>query len=185
MRELVAAWSVIENEHIPPLVAMAAFNLDFLCIHPFRDGNGRVSRLLLLLQCYHAGIEVGRYVSIERIIERNKERYYETLEKSSGGWHDGTHDPWPYITYVLYVLKEAYREFETRVGDTATQRGEKGETVIAAVKRMTEPFSIAELQRECPGVSVDMLRHVLKSLKTNGRVECLGRGRNARWKRIR
>lgn len=153
-------------------------------VHPFRDGNGRVSRLLLLLQCYHAGLEVGRYVSIERIIERNKERYYETLEESSRGWHESTHDPWPYINYLLYVLKEAYREFETRVGETAARRGEKSETVIAAVHRMTGPFSIVELQRDCPGVSVDMLRHVLNALKAGGQVECLGRGRSARWRRL-
>jgi Fic family protein len=185
MRNLMTAWDSLEGQSIPSLVAVAALNLDFLCVHPFRDGNGRVSRLLLLLQCYHAGLEVGRYVSIERIIERNKERYYETLEESSRGWHEGTHDPWPYINYLLYVLKEAYREFERRVGETAARRGEKSETVIAAVERMTAPFSIAELQRDCPGVSVDMLRRVLNTLKADGRVECLGRGRSARWKRLR
>jgi Fic family protein len=185
MRNLVAAWDDLLDQAVPRLVAIAAFNLDFLCVHPFRDGNGRVSRLLLLLQCYHAGIEVGRYVSIERIIELNKERYYETLDESSRGWHDGTHNPWPYINYLLYVLKEAYRELETRVGTTAARRGEKSETVMAAVERREAPFSIAELQRECPGVSVDMLRRVLKGLKSEGRVECLGRGRSARWRRLR
>ena len=78
-----------------PLVLAAALNLDFLCIHPFRDGNGRVSRLLFLLSCYHCGIEAGRYISLERIIEQNKERYYEVLEQSSQRWHEGKHDPWP------------------------------------------------------------------------------------------
>ncbi|MGZ5446148.1 MAG: Fic family protein [Thermoanaerobaculia bacterium] len=185
MRDLIAAWNGVAGQTVPPLVAIAAFNLDFLCVHPFRDGNGRVSRLLLLLQCYHAGLEVGRYVSIERIIERNKDRYYETLEESSRGWHEGTQDPWPYINYVLYVLKEAYRELETRVGATGAPRGEKTETVIAAVERTMEPFSIAELLRECPGVSVDLLRHVLNGLKAKGRVECLGRGPRARWRRLR
>jgi Fic family protein len=185
MRDLITAWDALEGQPVPALVAVAALNLDFLCVHPYRDGNGRVSRLLLLLQCYHAGLQVGRYVSIERIIERNKERYYETLEESSRGWHEGKHDPWPYISYLLYVLKEAYREFERRIGETAARRGEKSETVIAAVERTTVPFTIAELQRECPGVSVDMLRHVLNALKGEGRVECLGRGRSARWRRLR
>ncbi|HYK00152.1 MAG TPA: Fic family protein [Thermoanaerobaculia bacterium] len=185
MRDLVAAWESLDGRPVPTLVAAAALNLDFLCIHPFRDGNGRVSRLLLLLQCYHAGLEVGRYVSIERIIERNKERYYETLEESSRGWHEGKHDPWPYINYVLYVLKEAYRDFERRVGETAARRGEKSETVVAAIERTITPFTIAELQQDCPGVSVDMLRHVLKGLKAERRVECLGRGRTARWRRVR
>ena len=182
-RELIAVWNALAGRPIPPLVAIAAFNLDFLCVHPFRDGNGRVSRLLLLLQSYHAGLGVGRYVSFERIIELNKERYYETLEESSRGWHDGTHDPWPYVNYLLYVFKEAYREFETRVGESAARRGEKSETVIAAVERTATPFSVAELQRDCPGVSIDMIRHVLNDLREQGRVECLGRGPSARWRR--
>ncbi|HEU4889650.1 MAG TPA: Fic family protein, partial [Thermoanaerobaculia bacterium] len=185
MRNLIAEWNAFAGQPIPPLVAIAALNLDFLCIHPFRDGNGRVSRLLLLLQCYHAGLEFGRYVSIERIIELNKERYYETLEESSRGWHDGTHDPWPYVNYILYVLKEAYRDFERRVGQTAARRGEKREIIVAAIERTAAPFSIAELQRECPGVSIDMIRHVLNDLRKQGRVECLGRGTSARWRRVR
>ena len=115
MRQL--AWEdSVDERVVRPAIAIAAMNLDFLCIHPFRDGNGRVSRLLLLLQCYHFGFEVGRYISLERLIEENKDRYYETLEQSSQGWHEGQHDPWPYIGYILYILKTAYREFEERVG---------------------------------------------------------------------
>ena len=98
MCELVSLWKEgMEERRIHPLILLAGMNLDFLCIHPFRDGNGRVSRLLLLLQCYHLGFEVGRYVSLERVIEENKDRYYETLEQSSKHWHEGTHDAWPYI----------------------------------------------------------------------------------------
>lgn len=106
---------------IHPLILLAAFNIDFLCIHSFRDGNERVSRLLLRLQLYHIGYEVGRYNSIERIIE-NKDRYYETLEQSSQDWHEGKHDPWPYIKYVF---KAAYREFEDRVGQIKGPREAK------------------------------------------------------------
>ena len=121
MRALIESWKdSLDERSIHPTVAMAAMNLDFLCIHPFRDGNGRVSRLLLLLQCYHLGYEVGRYISLERLIEENKERYYETLEQSSQGWHEGKHDPWPYINYILYILKTAYREFEERVTETSS-----------------------------------------------------------------
>ena len=124
--ELVADWQrCLDERWVHPLIALAAFNLDFLCIHPFRDGNGRVSRLLLLLQCYQLGYEVGRYISLERLIEQNKARYYETLEQSSQGWHEGRHDPWPYINYVLYILKTAYREFGERVGEVKAPRGAK------------------------------------------------------------
>src|SRR5258708_16819900 len=108
---------------VPPLIALAAMNLDFLCIHPFRDGNGRVSRLLMLLQCYHLGYEVGRYISLERLIEENNERYYETLEQSSQRWHEGESDPWPYINYVLFILQTACREFEERVDQISSPRG--------------------------------------------------------------
>lgn len=184
MHGLVDLWGQSLRERwVLPLIAMAAFNLDFLCIHPFRDGNGRVSRLTLLLQCYHLGYEVGRYISIERLIEENKERYYETLEQSSAGWHEGKHDPWPYINYVLYILKTAYREFEERVGQISAPRGAKTDIISSAIARTRGPFRVADIQRECPGVSVDLIRRVLKDLRGVGRVECLGRGQQARWER--
>ena len=183
MAELIALWDdAVEGQRLHPLLALAACNLDFLCIHPFRDGNGRVSRLLLLLQGYHLGFEVGRYISLERLIEQNKLRYYETLEQSSQGWHEGRHDPWPYANYLLYILKTAYKEFEDRAGQVKAPRGEKSEIIARAIQRTPGDFSIADLQRECPGVSVDMIRHVLKDLKKRGDVKCLGRGRNALWR---
>jgi len=103
---LIDEWGdSLDERVVQPLIATAAMNLDFLCIHSFRDGNGRVSRLLLLWQCYHLGYEVGRFISLERVIEENKHRYYETLGQSSQGWHKGKHDPWPYINYILYILR--------------------------------------------------------------------------------
>src|SRR5436309_5624285 len=105
MTELVELWHQgLRERWLPPLCLLAAFNLDFLCIHPFRDGNGRVSRLLILLQCYRLGYEAGRYISLERLIEQNKDRYYETLELSSRGWHECEHDPWHFINYLLYIF---------------------------------------------------------------------------------
>jgi Fic family protein len=185
MKGLIDDWAaVVEESKIPPLLAVAAFNLDYLCVHPFRDGNGRLSRLLLLLQCYHLDIEVGRYISVERIIEQNKERYYETLEQSSAGWHEGKHDPWPYVQFVLYVLKSAHAEFAQRLGDLKAPRGEKSTAIMFAIVRAGDTFTVAELQRECPGVSIDMIRRVLKDLQRDDAVECLGRGRAARWRRI-
>ncbi|MCX5868592.1 MAG: Fic family protein, partial [Proteobacteria bacterium] len=154
-------WARSRKERwVHPLIALAAFNLDFLSIHPFRDGNGRVSRLLLLLQCYHLGYEVGRYVSIERVIEDNKDRYYETLEASSRGWHEGKHDPWLYINFLLYTLKMACREFEERVGQTKSPRGAKTELIFRAIRKAPEVFRISDIQKDCPGVSTDMVRKV-------------------------
>lgn len=184
MAELVTDWQrCLDERWVHPLIAMAAFNLDFLCIHPFRDGNGRVSRLSLLLQCYQMGYEVGRYISIERLIEENKDRYYETLEQSSQGWHEGKHDPWPYINYVLSILKTAYREFAERVGEVKAPRGSKTDLVLAAINRFAGEFTIAQVEQGCPGVSREMVRRVLQTQQAAGAVECQGRGPAARWKK--
>lgn len=186
MLQLMKDWQACLDERwVPPLIALAAFNLDFLCIHPFRDGNGRVSRLLWLLQSYQLGYEVGRYISFERLVEQNKDRYYETLEQSSHGWHEGTHDPWPYINYVLYIMKEAYREFIERVGETKTPRGAKTEQVLAAISAFSRPFSLLELEGRCPGTSRDMLRRLLRAEQQAERLECLGRGPGALWAKKR
>lgn len=184
MRELVTIYNeTIRDRKTPHAVLMAAFNLDFLCIHPFRDGNGRVSRLLLLLQCYHLGIDVGRYISLERLIEQNKERYYVTLEQSSEGWHEGNHDPWPYINYILFIIKTAYREFEERLGRIKSPRGVKTEMIEAAVNGFSAEFTMSQLERTCPGVSREMIRRVLRRHQKDGRVECLGRGPGAPWRK--
>jgi Fic family protein len=183
MARLVADWrTCLDDRWVHPLIGLAAFNLDFLCIHPFRDGNGRVSRLLLLLQCYQLGYEVGRYISLERLIEQNKERYYETLEQSSQGWHERQHDPWPYINFVLFILKTAYREFVERVGDIQAPRGSKTEMVLAALERLPIEFTVAQLEQASPGVSREMVRRILGEQKGKS-VECIGRGPGAKWQK--
>ncbi|MGH8501905.1 MAG: Fic family protein [Gammaproteobacteria bacterium] len=186
--ELVADWQACLDERwVPPLIALGAFHLDFLCIHPFRDGNGRVSRLLWLLQSYQLGYQVGRYISLERLVEQNKDRYYETLEQSSQGWHAGKQDPWPHINYVLFIMKTAYREFAERVGEIKTPRGTKREQILAGIERLTArpgyEFTISELEQACPGVSRDMVRRVLREQQSAGLIECEGRGPGARWRK--
>ena len=172
------------EKQVPPLVVWAAQNLDFLCIHPFRDGNGRVSRLLLLLTLYHLGFTAGRYISLERIIEQSKERYYATLQASSRGWHEGRHDPWPYVNYLLYTIKELYAEFQARYENTTLPLGEKTEVVRQAVLAFSGPFHVTELRKKCPEVSLDMIRKVLKDMVLDKAVECLGRGKQATWRRM-
>src|SRR5262249_20820197 len=136
-----------------------------------------------LLQCYNLGYEVGRYISLERLIEQNKERYYETLEQSSQGWHEGKQDPWPYVNYLLFILKTAYREFEERVGQVRSPRGAKTSLVEAAIDAFPEQFTLTDLERACPGVSRDMVRRVLRELQRARKVECLGRGPGAAWQK--
>ena len=184
MRETLELWKQGRREQwLHPLILLGAFNLDFLCVHPFRDGNGRVSRLLLLLTCYHLGFEVGRYISLERIIEQNKERYYETLEESCQGWHKGKHNPWPYINYLLFILKQGYTEFEERLGQIKSPRGAKTELVQRAIAGFSDTFTLTALERACPGVSRDMIRRVLWKRQKAGQVECLSRGPGATWRR--
>ena len=185
LRESIERWERgLKERSVPSLILQAAFNLDFLCVHPFRDGNGRVSRLLLLLTLYHLGYEVGRYISIERLIEENKERYYETLKISSRCWHEGKHDPWPYINYVLFILSQAYKEFECRLGQIKEERGAKTGLVEATVNAITIAFTLADVEKACPGVSRDMIQLVLARLRKEKKVRCVTRGRTARWERI-
>ncbi len=184
MAELIRRWTLSQKDRsIGGLVAMAAFALDFLCIHPFRDGNGRASRLLMLLLSYHAGAEVGRYISLERLVEQNKGRYYETLEQSSNGWHDGRHDPWPFINYVLWVLKHAYDEFERRVGDTGDEPGAKEALVRDVIARSAGPFRLADIENACPGVGRDWIRAILRGMKRSGDLRSFGHGAGAKWER--
>ncbi|UCF90574.1 MAG: hypothetical protein JSW39_20090 [Desulfobacterales bacterium] len=109
--------------------------------------------------------------------------YYETLEQSSQGWHEGKHDPWPYINYVLSIIKMAYREFEQHLGQLQSPKGEKTSLILHAIDSTRGPLSVAELQNRCPNVSVDMVHRVLKNLRAKDQVLCLGRGQKARWQK--
>jgi fido (protein-threonine AMPylation protein) len=182
-RALVALWQEqSRGRGISPLVLLAALNLDFLCIHPFRDGNGRASRLLLLLTAYHCGLEVGRYISLERLIEDNKERYYETLKQSSQGWHEGRHDPWPYVGYLLFIIKQAYDEFAQRAGEVLAPKGEKADLVLSAIRQLAGEFRLVDIEKACPGVGRDWIQTLLTEMKAKGEVTCCGKGPAARWR---
>ena len=173
-----------DRREAEPLLLIASFIFDFECIHPFWDGNGRIGRLLTLMLLYQAGYEVGRYISLERIVEESKETYYEVLLKSSHGWHEAKHDLRPWWNYFLGTLIAADREFEERVGTITTAKGAKREMVQQAVKRLPNRFRIAELQRVCPSVSYPTLKRALEELKRQKKVRCLGKGRDAQWERI-
>ncbi len=168
---------------IEPLVAIPAAVFDFLCIHPFSDGNGRTARLLTLLLLYHFGYEVGRYISLERIFEESKDTYYDTLEASSRNWHDGQHDIQPWLRYFWGVMLRAYREFEERVGKITTGRGAKTAHIRRVAHRRVGPFAISDIEAECPGISRDMIRVVLRQLRDDGVLELKGHGRGAKWRK--
>ena len=174
----------LDQDNIPPLIAIAALVPDFLCIHPFRDGNGRVSRLLTLLALYQHGYEVGRYISLERLVEESKEDYYEVLNRSSRRWHEGKHELTPWMNLLLAVIRRGYAEFEQRAGQIKVPRGAKSALVLDAIQRQVGEFSVSELQRECPGVGVDLIRQLLARLQKEKTIKSLGTGRSAKWTKI-
>jgi len=172
-----------EKGRMEPLILIPLFVLDFLCIHPFGDGNGRVGRLLTLLLLYHSGFSVGKYISLERIIEQSKETYYEALYDSSQKWHQGKHNALPWLRYFFGIMTAAYKEFETRVGVFKVQ-GTKTERLTKAVRRLDQPFSASDLQEACPDAKIDLIRKVLKDMRKSGEIEPIGLGRYAKWRRV-
>lgn len=182
--ELCLAYrNALTHERLPALLTVAALVFDFLCIHPFRDGNGRVSRLLTLLALYHHGFDVGRYISLERLVEETRDDYYEALRHSSEDWHGGRHDLVPWIGYFLSTLRRAYVEFEARVGQVKSPRGAKRALVEAAIDGLSGDFTLGDLERTCPGVSRDMIRRVLFELRRRRKVTCVQRGPGSIWRK--
>ena len=153
-------------------------------IHPFLDGNGRMARLLTLLLLYQSGYEVGRFISLERVIESTRDSYYDALYESSQGWHEGEHSLLPWWEYFLGVVIAAYGEFEDRVGMVAAGRGAKSALVRQMVERAVGDFTMSELLRLCPGVSRPLVRQVLEQMRQEGLVECISLGAGARWRKI-
>lgn len=180
---LVERYTLAKTDNREPLVLIPLFVLDFLCIHPFQDGNGRMARLLTLLLLYHFDYEVGCFISLERLFEQSRDGYYDTLEASSQGWHEARHDVHPWANYFWGVIRKAYREFEERVGQIGEGRGSKSQQVCDAIDRMLRSFTISDLQRQCPGVSKETIQNVLKKLRDENLVELRGRGRGARWRK--
>ncbi len=182
MEQLVERYADAVNVHyIEPLVIIPLTVLDFLCIHPFRDGNGRVARLFTLMLLYHFDFQAGKYISLERIFEESKVSYYDSLEKSSKGWHEGRHDAFPWLEYFWGTLLKAYHELEDRVKDIRSGKGCKTDQVVAAVGKKLGPFAISDIEGDCPLVSRDMIRIVLRQLRDEGVIEVRGKGRGAKW----
>jgi Fic family protein len=173
-----------EKGQIDPLLLIPAYVLDFLCIHHFTDGNGRMARLLTLLLLYQASFEVGRHISLEHFIEKQREGYYDALYKSSQGWHQGEHSLLPWGEYLLGVmLLAAYREFERRTGELTSAHGGKTEMVMATIQKLPATFRYADLAQACPNVSRPTIKRVLARLRVDGSVKCVKSGRDAIWEK--
>ena len=147
----------LKSGRIDPIILDALYALDFLCIHPFSDGNGRMSRLLTTLLLHKQGFQVARFVSLERLIEQTKESYYDTLFRSSQGWHDSEHDPMPWVAYLLSVIQAAYDELAGRVDELKGQRGSKTAFVLQTIDQFIGDFSVGDLHRRAPSVGLDLI----------------------------
>lgn len=164
------------NKHDPVLLAIL-FVLDFLCIHPFDDGNGRMSRLLTLLLLYRSGFIVGKYISIEMLIEKSKSQYYETLRESSVGWHEDENNALPFVRYMLGILLKAYMEFEDRVADIAYRKQSKSERIRIIVQRKLGKFTKSDIIAAAPDISKATIELELSNMLSEGLIQKIGAGR--------
>jgi Fic family protein len=175
------AW---EADHIDKLVLIPMFILDFLCIHPFNDGNGRMSRLLTLLLFYKAGYIVGKYVSMEMLIEKTKETYYEALQSSSSGWHEGENSYEPFVKYYLGIMLKAYNEFESRVEYLKYRRLSKPDRIKAVIDNKVGKITKKEIMELCPDISKVTVERTLTDLVKSGYIAKVGAGPATGYVRI-
>jgi Fic family protein len=174
----------IDGERIPPLLLVATFVLDFTCIHPFRDGNGRVSRLTTSLLLQSQGFQAARYISLERHIEESKDDYDRVLKLCSQAWHAGKNEIVPWWNYFLGMLRNAYQEFQRQI-ESVQARPAKSDLVRQTVRAQLEPFTLADMAAQLPAASPQLIKKVLAEMKHARRVRLVGRGRGARWESIR
>ena len=178
--ELCKAYKDAKGE-ADPLILMSMFILDFLCIHPFNDGNGRMSRLLTLLLLYQSGFIVGKYVSIEKIIEESKETYYEALQDSSVDWHEDENDYKPFVNYMLGVIVSAYKEFESRVKLVTDPNLSKSDRIREIIKNHIGTITKSELVEMNPDISDTTVQRTLAELLKKNEIKKIGGGRYTKY----
>jgi len=168
-----------------PLLLIGSYVFDFTVIHPFSDGNGRMSRLLMLLLLYRQGYEIGRYTSLEKLISDTKETYYDALAASTVGWHEEQHDILHWLRYIVGILVAAYDRFEANT-KAVGRRGTKTEAIKQFIRAsISDEFTIADIRSAAPVAGDALIRKVLHDLRDEGIIRAVGRGRSARWRRLR
>ncbi len=175
---------VIGNMELEPLIAIPVFIHDFLCIHPFNDGNGRMSRLLTSLLLYRCGFYVGRYISLEAKIAKNKDLYYSALSESQTGWHEGSEDAVPFIKYILGTVLAAYKDFEDRFALVEIKRTAL-ETVRMASQSKIGRFIKQDIRELCPSLSLSAIESALRKMVDDGELKREGSGKNICYYRLK
>ena len=173
---------VIGNMELESLIAILIFIHDFLCIHPFNDGNGRMSRLLTTLLIYRNGFYVGKYVSLEAKIMKHKDLYYDALAASQIGWHEGNDDPIPFIKYLLGTILAAYKDFEDRFALVEVKRSSL-DTVRLAIQNKIGSFTKQDIRELCPSLSLSSVEGALRKLVESGELRREGKGKNTHYYR--
>ena len=171
----------IRTEKYDPLLLVPLFILDFLCIHPFNDGNGRMSRLLTLLLLYRSGYIVGKYISVEMIIEKTKETYYEVLQESSAGWYEGKNAYLPFVKYYLEVVLSAYKEFSARVQLMQDRSLSKPERIRRLFANTLQKLSKGMILEKCPDISASTVEATLAALVKEGYIIKIGAGKTTAY----
>ena len=175
----------LDKELIDELILIPCFILDFLCIHPFNDGNGRMSRLLTLLLLYRSNYLVGKFISIEKAIADTKEAYYDALQKADQGWYEGNNDPKPFIKYMLGIILSCYKDFEERI-ITVNSSGTKStsyDIVRSYIEKKIGKFSKQDVLAGCPSLGSSSVESALKKLVENGTLMRIGAGRKTLYAR--
>ena len=176
--ELCAAYSqAVDRDGIEPLLIIPMFILDFLCVHPFNDGNGRMSRLLTLLLLYRAGYTVGKYISIEKLIEQSKQTYYDALQASSAGWHEEENDYAPFVGYMLGIVVGAYRELRSRLNEVTKENLSKPDRVRELIKNTYGTITKTQIMQKCPDNSQITVQRALNDLLKSNHILKIGGGR--------
>lgn len=177
MLNMCNAYNDAINDGIDPLILMPMFILDFLCIHPFNDGNGRMSRLLTLLLLYKSGYIVGKYISIEKLIEKSKDTYYEQLQASSYRWHENENDYEPFVEYYLGIIIAAYKEFSSRVQTLIESGMSKPERIHEVIRKHIGKITKSQIMEKCPDISDATIQRTLTELLKNNEIIKLSGGR--------
>ena len=186
MEQMILAFCAARQDStIPPLLLIPCLVVDFLCIHPFTDGNGRVSRLLTVLLLYSFGYDIVRYISFEGQVNKYKESYYEALEQTSVNWHEGTNDYIPFIINFLQIIYKCFKDLDERFMEISIKKAKKSERVESILLSAIVPISKQDISEKVPDISINTIELVLNKMLKEKKIKKIGTYKDARYVRVK